>query len=277
LGLAASRINVAVDTFLISFLEERSMTWLNYAFRIMHLPLGLFGIAVGTVALPTISQHIVDKKYEEAKTTLFDSLQLVFFLTITTSIIIAFLSQPITRIIYERGMFTAFDTYATTQALILYIIGVPFIAGIRNVAAVFYAYHDAKTPMYASFIAVASHIAISLGLMRIIGFRAFPLATTIASFINLAILMHKLPQKIGAFELSPLVDYSVRLAIASIASGFVGIILHRFLMNIFGPSFLGQVSNLGISGAVTLMLCYVACILLGVTEVKDYIKRFLKR
>jgi len=277
LGLAASRINVAVDTFLISFLEERSMTWLNYAFRVMHLPLGLFGIAVGTVALPTISQHIVDKKFEEAKVTLFDSLQLVFFLTITTSIIIAFLSQPITRIIYERGMFTSFDTYATTQALILYIIGVPFIAGIRNVAAVFYAYHDAKTPMYASFIAVALHIVISLGLMRIIGFRAFPLATTIASFINLAILMHKLPQKIGTFELSPLVDYSVRLVIASILGGFVGIILHRFLMTIFGLSFLGQISNLAISGGITLILCYSACMLLGVTEAKDYIKRFLRK
>ena len=131
--------------------------------------------------------------------------------------------------------------------------------------------------MYASFIAVALHIAISLGLMRVIGFRAFPLATTIASFINLAILMHKLPKKIGAFELSPLVDYSMRLVIASILSGFVGIILHRFLMNILGLSFLGQILNLGISGCVTLILCYVACILLGVTEAKDYIKRLLKR
>jgi len=214
LGLAASRINVAVDTFLISFLEERSMTWLNYAFRIMHLPLGLFGIAVGTVALPTISKHVVDKKFDAAKATLLDSLQLVFFLTITTSIIIAFLAQPIARLIYERGMFTSFDTYATTQALILYIIGVPFIAGIRNAAAVFYAYRDAKTPMYASFVSVGLHVVISLVLMRFIGFRAFPLATTIASFVNFAILMQRLPDKIGKFELSPLVDYFSRLVLA---------------------------------------------------------------
>ena len=63
IGLAATRINVTVDTFLISFLAERSMTWLNYAFRIMHLPLGLFGIAVGTVALSTISKFVAEKKY----------------------------------------------------------------------------------------------------------------------------------------------------------------------------------------------------------------------
>jgi putative peptidoglycan lipid II flippase len=277
LGLAASRINVAVDTFLISFLEERSMTWLNYAFRIMHLPLGLFGIAVGTVALPTISQYVVEKRYDEAKVTLFDSLKLVFFLTITTSIIIAFFSHPITRLIYERGRFTSFDTNATTQALILYIIGVPFIAGIRNIAAVFYAYRDAKTPMYASFVSVALHVVISVGLMRMIGFRAFPLATTIASFVNLAILMRKLPQKIGPFELSPLVDYFVRLVIAAIISGFAGILLNRLLTNVLSISFLGQVLNLGISGLAALVICYIACILLGVTEARDYIKRLAKK
>ncbi|UCC11753.1 MAG: murein biosynthesis integral membrane protein MurJ, partial [candidate division WOR-3 bacterium] len=62
-GLAASRINITVDLFLISFLQERSMTWLNYAFRVMHLPLGLFGIAVGTVALPTISQQVARQQH----------------------------------------------------------------------------------------------------------------------------------------------------------------------------------------------------------------------
>ncbi|UCG29665.1 MAG: murein biosynthesis integral membrane protein MurJ [candidate division WOR-3 bacterium] len=277
LGLAASRINVAVDTFLISFLEERSMTWLNYAFRIMHLPLGLFGIAVGTVALPAISQHVAEKKFDAARSTLFDSLQLVFFLTVTTSVIIAVLAHPITRLIYERGHFTPFDTHATTQALILYIIGVPFIAGIRNVAAVFYAYHDAKTPMYASFIAVGLHVILSLGLMRIIGFRAFPLATTVSSFVNLAILMHRLPEKIGHYEISPLVDYFTRLVIASIIGGFVGILFNRILTNILGTALLSQVLNLGLSGAAAVVTCYIASILMGVTEVKEYVKRLFHR
>jgi putative peptidoglycan lipid II flippase len=277
LGLAASRINFAVDTFLISFLQERSMTWINYAFRIMHLPLGLFGIAVGTVALPTISKYVVEKKFDEAKTTLFDSLHLVFFLTVTTSIIIAFLSQPIARLIYERGRFTPFDTYATTQALILYIIGVPFIAGIRNAAAVFYAYRDAKTPMYASFVAVGLHVAISLGLMRVIGFRAFPLATTIASFVNFTILLHRLPEKIGKFELSPLVDYFTRLVLAAIAGGFAGTIINRLLTSIVGTDFLAQVLSLGLGGLAACALCYIACLLLGVTEARDYIKRLVKR
>ncbi|UCD05988.1 MAG: murein biosynthesis integral membrane protein MurJ [candidate division WOR-3 bacterium] len=277
LGLAASRINVAVDTFLISFLEERSMTWLNYAFRVMHLPLGLFGVAVGTVALPTISQHVAEKKFDAARATLFDSLKLVFFLTVTTSVIISILAHPITRLIYERGQFTSFDTRATTQALILYIVGVPFIAGIRNVATVYYAHHDARTPMYASFVAVGLHIILSLGLMRVIGFRAFPLATTISSFVNLWILMHRLPAKIGKYEVSPLVDYFMRLLIASIVGGFAGILLHRILTNILGITFIWQALNLILAGGVAMIVCYAVCMLMGVTEARDYIKRLLHK
>ncbi len=253
------------------------MTWLNYAFRVMHLPLGLFGVAVGTVALPTISQHVAEKKFDAARATLFDSLKLVFFLTVTTSVIIAILAHPITRLIYERGQFTSFDTRATTQALILYIVGVPFIAGIRNAAAVFYAHHDARTPMYASFIAVGLHIILSLGLMRVIGFRAFPLATTVSSFVNLWILMHKLPAKIGKYELSPLVDYFMRLLIASIVGGFAGILLHRILTNILGSTFIFQVLNLTLAGGVAMIVCYIVVMLMGVTEARDYIRRFFHR
>lgn len=277
MGLAASRINVAVDTFLISLLQERSMTWLNYAFRIMHLPLGLFGVAVGTVALPTISQFVVEKKYDEVKATLYDSLKLVFFLTVSSAIIIAFLSYPITRIIYERGKFTSFDTYATTQALILYIIGIPFAAAVRNVAAVFYAHKDAKTPMYASFVAVGINIALNLILMRIIGYRAFPLSTTISSLVNILLLFHFLPRKIGPFTIQPIAKYYILLVIAACVGGFLGMVMNQFLTSMFGVSLLYQIINIMLSGFVSFIVFYVVCLVLGVQEVKDYVKRLIKR
>ena len=94
IGLAGSRINVAVNTVLVSFLEKGSMTWLNYAFRIMHLPLGLFGMAVGAVALPKLSRHAAENDLGAIHETLGDSLKMVLFLTVPTSIVIAFLSYP---------------------------------------------------------------------------------------------------------------------------------------------------------------------------------------
>jgi len=276
MGLAASRINVAINTVLISLLEERSMTWLNYAFRIMHLPMGLFGIAVGTVALPAISKQVIENNIEEVKKTLFDSLKLTFFLTISTSILIAFLAHPITKIIYERGRFTTSDTYATTQALILYIIGIPFAAGVRNVAAIFYAYKDAKTPMIASFIAVGLNVVLNLTLMHIMGFRAFPLATTISSSINISILLYALPKKIGPFDIIPIVKYFIFLVIASVIGGVCGWLTNNFLMNRFVTSLLFQIINLLISGSIALIVFYFICSILGIKEVKDYIKRMIK-
>jgi putative peptidoglycan lipid II flippase len=276
MGLAASRINVAVDTILISLLEERSLTWLNYAFRIMYLPLGLFGVAVGTVALPTFSQYVAQEKFNEIRTTLFDSLKLVFFLTVSSAIIIAFLSTPITRLIYERGKFTAFDTNATAQALILYVIGIPFIAGLRNVAALFYAHKDAKTPMYASFVAVGIHIVLAVIFMRSIGFRAFPIATTVSSFINLFILIKLAPRKIGAIEIAPLIRYFVFLVIAATAGGVCGMIVNNIIAGEFGSSFLIQVGNIIVSGIIASAVFYGTCLILGLREIKNYVRRLVK-
>jgi putative peptidoglycan lipid II flippase len=276
-GLAASRINVTVDMFLISFLAERSMTWLNYAYRIMHLPLGLFGIAVGTVALPTLSQLVAQKNHEAVKQTFIDSLKLVLFLTVSTAAIIAFLSHPITRLIYERGKFTSFDTNATTQALILYIIGIPFIACIRNVAAVFYSYRDSRTPMYASFIGVGINIILNLVLMRIIGFRAFPLATSVASCANLMILLIRLPRKIGPYGFNEILKYFILLSCAAIIAGATGYAIHAFVAGQLGVSFLNTVINLLISGSAAALMFYGACLLFGIKEARLYIARLTKK
>lgn len=276
-GLAASRINVTVDLFLISFLQERSMTWLNYAFRVMHLPLGLFGVAVGTVALPTISQQVAENRHADVRDTFFDSLKLVLFLTVSSALIIAFLSHPVIRLIYERGRFTAFDTVATTRALILYIVGIPFIAGIRNCAAAFYAYKDTRTPMIASFIAVGIHIVLSVILMRIIGFLAFPLSTTISSGVNMIILLVLLPRKIGTFPITPLVKYFGLLVIAGCLGGFVGLLSSRTLIHMLGMTFFPQVATVAVGGVAGFAVFFLSCRILGVREVTEYISRLIKR
>ena len=277
IGLAGSRINVAVDVVMVSFLEERSITWLDYAFRVMHLPLGLFGIAVGTVALPALSQYVLEKKFAELRGVTFDSLKLVLFLTISTSVIIAFLSHPIIKIIYERGRFSAFDTSATTQALILYMIGVPFMAGIRNIAAVYYAYKDSKTPMYASFASIGIHILLNLCLMWVIGFRSFPLTTSIAALVNLALLFYYLPRKIGQFDIKPVINYAGLLTISACIGGFCGWLSVQLAYSLAKASLIAKIITLFLAGSISFTVFYVACNILGVSEVKEYMKRLVKR
>jgi putative peptidoglycan lipid II flippase len=277
IGLAGPRINVLVNTILVTPLKQGSVSWLTYAFRIMHLPLGLFGIAVGTVALPSFSRLVLDNNVTAVRSTLADSLKMVFFLTVPTSVLIAFLSRPITRVIYQRGHFTAADTVATAGALILYSLGIPFMSGLRNVAAVYYAYKDAKTPMYASLASVALTILLNVSLMWVLGFMIFPLSTSLAAVLNIAILFAFLPRKIGGLDLGPLARYFASLTAASVFGGAAGWLVNGLIAARFDHSFWISLLSVVLSGVLGLVVFYGASRLLGITETRDFIKRFLRR
>jgi putative peptidoglycan lipid II flippase len=277
IGLAGTRINVLVNTILVTPLAQGSVSWLNYAFRIMHLPLGLFGIAVGTVALPSLSKLVLENNVAAVKSTLSDSLKMVLFLTVPTSALICGLALPVTRAIYQRGHFTAADTLATAAALVLYVVGIPFTSALRNVAAVFYAYKDARTPMYASFASIALNLVLNISLMWVIGYLAFPLSTSLAAILNVAILYALLPRKIGATDLGALGSYGARLAAASAAAGGAAWAANRFLAAWLGVSLPGTVAGVVVSGSAGLAVFFAVSRLLGLVETRDYLRRFLRR
>jgi putative peptidoglycan lipid II flippase len=277
IGLAGTRINVLVNTILVTPLAQGSVSWLNFAFRIMHLPLGLFGIAVGTVALPSLSKLVVENDTAAIRGTLTDSLKMVLFLTVPTSALIAGLAVPVSRAIYERGQFTAADTVATAAALVLYVVGIPFMSALRNVAAVFYAYKDAKTPMYASFASIGLNLVLNVTLMWVIGYLAFPLSTSLAAILNVGILYALLPRKIGPMELGPLAAYAGKLAAASAAGGGAAWLGNRLIAGQWGISFLATAGSVIACGLLGLAAFFAVSRLLGITETRDYLRRFLRR
>ena len=276
IGLSGSRINVFVNTMLVSSLAPGSLTWLNNAYRVMNLPLGLFGVAVGTVALPALSRLAVEKNTEAIRSTLFDSLRMVLLLTIPTSALIAFLAGPIVHVIYRHGSYTASDAAETAAILTVYMIGVPFVSALRNVAAVFYAHKDARWPMIASFVSVGINLAMNLSLMRVLGTLAFPLSATVAAVANVAILYAKLPGKIGAIDSRPLFRYAGVLFFASLSGGAGGWTVYWALGHVFGRGLVWIFLNLAVSGAAGLGLFYLIAALLGLDDVKRYTRRFLK-
>jgi putative peptidoglycan lipid II flippase len=265
IGLAGPRINVLVNTILVTPLKQGSVSWLTYAFRIMHLPLGLFGIAVGTVALPSFSRLALNNDVVAVRSTLADSLKMVLFLTVPTSALMAFLSRPVTRVIYQRGQFTAADTLAVAGALVLYALGIPFMSGLRNVAAVFYAYKDAKTPMIASLASVALTILLNVSLMGVLGFMIFPLSTSLAAVLNVWILFVFLPK-----------SYCLILTTASILSGAAAWALNGLFVRLAGASFWAALASVIVCGGAALVLFYALCLFLGLGEVQTYLRRFLK-
>jgi putative peptidoglycan lipid II flippase len=277
IGLAGTRINVLVNTILVTPLAQGSVSWLNFAFRIMHLPLGLFGIAVGTVALPSLSKLVVENDTVAIRGTLTDSLKMVLFLTVPTSALIVGLAVPLTRAIYQRGHFTAGDTVAVAGALVLYALGIPFMSALRNVAAVFYAHKDAKTPMYASFASIGLNLVLNISLMWVIGYLAFPLSTTLAAILNVGILYALLPRKVGPMELGPLAAYAGKLAAASVAGGGVAWLGNRLIAGQWGTSFFATAGSVVACGVIGLAVFFAFSRLLGIAETRDYLRRFLKR
>jgi len=277
IGLAGTRINVLVNTILVTPLAQGSVSWLNYAFRIMHQPLGLFGIAVGTVALPSLSKLVLENDIATVKSTLSDSLKMVLFLTVPTTALLVGLAVPVTRAIYERGHFRAADTLATAAALVLYALGIPFMSALRNVAAVFYAYKDARTPMMASFASIGLNLVLNISLMGVVGYLAFPLSTSLAAVLNVAVLYAVLPRKVGALDLGALAAYAVRLAVASAAGGGAAWLAYRLIAAELGVSFLATAAGLVAAGALGLAIFYGASRLLGVKETRDFVRRFLRR
>src|SRR5512136_981079 len=195
---------------------------------------------------------------------------MVLFLTVPTSALIAGLALPVTRAIYERGHFTAADTMATAAALILYVVGIPFVSALRNVAAVFYAYKDAKAPMYASFASIGLNLVLNVSLMWVIGYLAFPLSTTLAAILNVAILYTLLPRKVGPIELGPLAGYAGKLAVASVAGGGAAWAVNRIVVTQIGVSFLATLASLVIAGLVGLAVFFAVSRLIGLTEARDY-------
>ncbi|HXG85471.1 MAG TPA: murein biosynthesis integral membrane protein MurJ, partial [Pyrinomonadaceae bacterium] len=146
LGTSAVQINVLVNTYFVSQIEG-AQGWLNFAFRLMQFPIGIFGVAIGTASIPVLSRMASEGKMGDFRKTLSSSLNLVFLMTLPSACGLIVLGEPIIRLIYERGKFDAGATTMTAWALAGYSIGLTGYAAIKILSPAFYALNDAKTPM----------------------------------------------------------------------------------------------------------------------------------
>lgn len=195
LGLAAVEINVLIDTLLASLLEESSVSYLSYAYRVMHLPLAVFGIAIGSVSLPSFSKLTANKDFKGLTNALLRSIKAVNIILVPLAVFFIFFSLPITRVIYERGAFKFTNSFYTAQAVALYVLGIWAAANVRVISACFYSLKNSKIPMTVGFLSVILNLILNLSLMHILRYRAFALTTSFCSFFSLFFLWRKLKRK----------------------------------------------------------------------------------
>ena len=196
-GLAATQLNLFVSTFIASLLQQGSVSWLWYAFRLMQLPIGVFGIALATVSLPALSRAAVASDMEALKNTLSATLRLVLLLTVPAALWLAVMSRPVIALLYEHGRFHASDTERTAGALIMYCIGLPAYAGVGVLTRTFYALGDTRKPVQASFVSVALNLGLNLLLMRPLAHLGLALSTSATAIVNLLQLGFYLRRRVG--------------------------------------------------------------------------------
>jgi len=221
-GLAATQVNVLVSTVIAASLQQGSVSWLYYAFRLMQLPIGVFGVALATVSLPALSRAAVDGDMDALKRTLSSAVRLVFLLTIPSALFLAVTARPVIALLFEHGRFGATDTLHTADALLMYCVGLPAFAAVGIFTRAFYALGETRVPVQASFVSVGLNIALnllfvgplaSLGL----GHAGLALATSITSIVNLAQLAFYLHRRVGDFEQRRILTTLARVGLASAA------------------------------------------------------------
>jgi len=228
LGLAAVQVNIFISSYFASH-EPSAVSWLNYAFRLLYLPIGLFGVAVSTIATTGLARRAAVGDMDGLRHTLRQSLRLLAFLTIPSTAGLIALAVPIIRLLYERGAFTSSDTPGTATALVLYSLGLVAYTAVKVLAPAFFALGNPRVPLLGSAMAVVTNLTVIFCLYDGLGFRAVALGVSAGSWVNALILLAVFERRLGGLLGQGLTAVLGRMLVAALvlmvaAKGALGVL-----------------------------------------------------
>ena len=215
LGLFFVHLNFIVNTALASGLAAGSLSALTYAWRLMLLPLGIFAQAIGVAAFPTFAAQVAAGEHGELRRGFGLILRTIFFITLPAAAGLIVLGSPLVQILYERGQFTAQSTQAVVYALQFYALGLVFHAGVEIIVRAYYALHDTMTPVIVGVGAMLLNIVLSLWWVRLLSYGGLALANSVATAIEMLVLIWLLRPRLGGLDLGQLLPSVSRSAVAT--------------------------------------------------------------
>lgn len=262
IGLSATQINIFINTNFAASCAEGSVSWLNYAFRLVQLPIGLFGVALSIAMLPVLAKQAAQKNIAEMQETVVSSLTMVFALTLPATIGLVLLSLPIIRLIFEHGAFTAVDTLATAQTLSLYAVGLFAYSANKILVPAFYAIDKTRYPVIASFMAIAFNIVIITFTIERFQHLAIAMSTSCTMMLNFFFLIIVLHKNLNGFPIKKLLTGVFKAGIATFGLGlFILMVLPMFETALNGGKFYQLLSVFTIIGAAAIIYTFILYIL----------------
>jgi len=267
-----TQINIFIGTIIASG-AGGSISYLYYADRLYQLPLGLIGIAIGVVLLPELSSHLNNGRKQQAAKAMDKSLLFAMVLTLPAAAGLIALSHPIISTLFERGQFSASDSQTVAAALIGFSIGLSAFVLIKIFQPGYFARQDTKTPTYFAIISVVINIVLSLILFPIYKHVGIAIATSIAAWSNLILLVFVLMRRrhflINKAQLTQHVLIIIISVVLAVFLYFSAIPLLPLLLG--GGGFLIQVLTLGALIIVGMGFYFLA---IHLTKVQDMRKIF---
>jgi putative peptidoglycan lipid II flippase len=278
LGMAATQVGIFVNTLLATTQGTGAVSWLSYAFRLMYLPIGLFGVSIGTAVLPAVSRHAASHDDDGIRDTLSRGLAIMLMVSVPATLGLIVLATPIVRALFERGQFLPSDTHATASAVRCYAIGLVGYSTARIASPTFYALGRSRIPVLVSVGTIALNVVLSLALVRVMGFAGLALGTSIAAIANGATLIWLLRQRLRGIDGWRLMAVLVKVACAAAVMAFAALVVDR-VMNTLVPSaaLVVQVLRLAASIGCALTVLAVTAKLLRIAEFDEMRALFFAR
>jgi putative peptidoglycan lipid II flippase len=272
IGLAATQFNVFVNTVLATGEGTGAVSWLNYAFRLMYLPLGLFGVSIATASMPAIARHAAKDDLRGMRHEVANGLAMMLMLNVPATVGLLVLARPIVAMLFERGRFSAHDTDATAAALMCYAIGLVGYSAVKMASPTFYALHESRKPVMVSAASVLLNAALNVALVHRFGYLGLAVGTSITAILNSSVLLELLRRRLGGLEGGRLLAVLLRTLVASGVMGVAAWVTERAMETwLPGRGLVVHLVQVMASIAVALAALVGTARLVGLNELTDVI------
>jgi len=234
-GVSVSQLNLLLDTLFASFLVAGSVSWLYYSDRLMEFPLGIFGVAISTVILPSLSRHHAMQSDHDFSMTLDWALRCILLVGVPAGVVFAMISGPLLSTLFQHGRFDGHAVMMARQSLSMFAIGIAPFMLIKILASGFYAKQDMRTPVRVGILAMVSNMLFNAILIWPLAHAGIALATSLASIVNMSFLYYFMRKKAiyqpragwSAFTVRLVITNSVLAVWLWFSSGDIALWIHQ--------------------------------------------------